>query len=173
MHLHTPFRFRRRRSLLRRRRIFLAAASLMGLARSFSAWNSVSAINSMVGQALAEDALDRALGARLVVHPQCNASVVAELELREAAMPVLLAAVLVDAIHSALENAERAFDPVRVHRAAHVFVDRVPDRFVAHHLATCLDIEPALIGRQRRLSGDVLADDPADRGLRRARHASA
>src|SRR4051812_28679136 len=72
-----------------------------------------------IGQALADHAQQRRVSASRVVNAERHAVVVAELELREVAVKVLLTAVLVDTLHAALEDAERSFNRVGVDRAAH------------------------------------------------------
>src|SRR4051794_19051219 len=82
--------------------------------RCLGALGGAGAVNPPIGQALADHAQQRCISTRRVVHAQSDAVGVAELELREVAVQVLLAAVLVDACHSALEQAERSFDGVGV-----------------------------------------------------------
>src|SRR5689334_13996249 len=65
-----------------------------------------------VGQPLPNDALQRLLGARHVIHTPRDAVAIAEIELREIAMQVLLFAVLVDALHAALEDRIEALNRV-------------------------------------------------------------
>ena len=91
--------------------------------------------------------------------------VVAELEFRKVAVQVLLSAVLVDAVHPALEDAERPLDRFGVDGAADILVGRVLDRLVAAHLRADLDVEAALVGHQSGFTSDILADDASDRLL--------
>ena len=68
---------------------------------------------------LAFDALEGGCGAILVSPAERRgAVVVAEIELREVAVQVLLSAVLTDATYAALEDQELAFNRVRVDLAA-------------------------------------------------------
>lgn len=57
-----------------------------------------------IGQPLAYRATDRAIGALAVVNPELGAVAVAEIELCQIAVQVLLGAMLVDALHAALED---------------------------------------------------------------------
>ena len=50
----------------------------------------------------------------LVVHAELGAVAVAEIELRQIAVQMLFAAMLIDALHAALEDREEAFDRVRM-----------------------------------------------------------
>ena len=57
-----------------------------------------------IGQTLTASSLDRAAGALGVVNPELDAVRIAEIELREVAVQMLFAAVLINADHAALEN---------------------------------------------------------------------
>src|SRR3954471_16617710 len=67
-------------------------------------------IRPPIRQPLALHAEKGCLGALAIVHTQRDAVVVAELELGHVAVQVLLVAVLVDALHPALEDREVALD---------------------------------------------------------------
>jgi len=67
-------------------------------------------VSLMVGQPLAFDALDRGFGAVDVADAERHAMVVTEIKFREIPMQVLLSAVLIHALHPALEDREIAFD---------------------------------------------------------------
>ena len=68
----------------------------------------------MVGEALADDALQQRVGAVAVIAAKSLTVGVAEVKFSQIAVQVLLLAVLVDALHPALEDAEIAFDGVGV-----------------------------------------------------------
>lgn len=70
-----------------------------------------------VHQALALRAFDRSNGAFNIAAAERNPVIVAEVELRQIPMQVLLAAVLIDAIHAAFEDREVAFDRIGGHVA--------------------------------------------------------
>ena len=67
-----------------------------------------------IGQSLPFDAEQRAVGALDVVDAEPNAIGVPEIKLGQIAVKMLLAAMLIDADHAALENAVIAFDGVGV-----------------------------------------------------------
>ncbi len=67
-----------------------------------------------IGKPLAFDARHSAVSALSIVHAKCNAVAVPEVELGKVAVKVLLPAMLIDALHSALEDREVAFDGVRM-----------------------------------------------------------
>ena len=73
-----------------------------------------------VSQPLANSTFERPVGPIRIVHAQLHPVVVPKVELREVAVQVLLAAVLVGALHAALEDGEVALDGVGVDDAAHV-----------------------------------------------------
>jgi len=62
-----------------------------------------------ISQTLSNDALYGAFSSLNVVYAQPNTIAIAEIELREIAMQVLLFAVLIHALHAALEDREIAF----------------------------------------------------------------
>ena len=70
--------------------------------------------NPPIGEALALDALHGVIGAHGVGVAKRGATVVAEIKLRQIAVKVGFAAVLVDAGHAALEDAEIALNRVGV-----------------------------------------------------------
>src|SRR6185437_11804989 len=73
-------------------------------------------------------------------------------------MQVLLAAMLVDALHAAFEDAVVAFNRVGVDVAvANVFVCGVLYRAVARKLLADADIMPGFVRHQMAFLGDVLA----------------
>lgn len=96
---------------------------------------------------------------RGVVHVQRRAVVVTELVLRQIAVQVLLAAVLVHALHAALEDAEVALDGVRVDIAAHVFTGLVGGEVVAREVLADAGVVAGFVGVERGFLGNVLADD--------------
>ena len=73
-----------------------------------SSWNGLSgsrfATSCLIREPLALRAFDRGLGAVHVVNSKRDPIVVAEVKFREIAVQVVLAAMLVDALHSALED---------------------------------------------------------------------
>lgn len=71
-------------------------------------------VNSPIREALAGDASQRVLVALAVFDPKRRAVVLAKIELGKVAMQMLLTAVLIDALHAALEDAEVALDRVGV-----------------------------------------------------------
>jgi len=67
----------------------------------------------------------------LILATTGRAVAVAEIKFRDIAVKVLLLAMLIDALHAALEHAVIALDRVRMHVAAHVFFLAVVDAFMA------------------------------------------
>lgn len=78
-------------------------------------------------------------------------------------MQVLLASVLIDALHAALEHGEVALDGVRVDDAAHVLLGGMSGHLVVCKRGADLRVDGGLIGAQRRFLDDVLFDDWTDR----------
>lgn len=71
-------------------------------------------------QALADDPAQRAIRPCRVIHAQLDPVAVAEIELGHVAVQVLLRAVLVNALHAALEHAVEPLNRVRVRQAPHI-----------------------------------------------------
>ena len=60
-----------------------------------------------------------------------NIYAVAEIELRNIAVKVLLAAMLINALHAAFEDAVEPLKRVGVNVASHIFASAVRDKFMA------------------------------------------
>ncbi len=72
--------------------------------------------NCLVRQTLADDSTQRPICTLFVIDTPRHAVGIAEIELRQIAVQVLLAAMLVHALHAALENAVVAFNRVGADR---------------------------------------------------------
>ena len=73
-----------------------------------------SVMRPSICEAFADNAFDRIFGALYVVNSTTNAIVIPKVEFSQVAVQVLFAAMLIDALHSALENRVVAFDRVGV-----------------------------------------------------------
>ncbi len=91
----------------------------------------------LTGAALRADRRDAcpAHAALAVVGAEAFAIIVAELELCELAVKVLLGAVLIDTLHAAFEDRERAFNGVRVNETADILTGLVLHLPVAEEVA--------------------------------------
>ena len=78
-------------------------------------------VSPPIGEALASSLSDDLGGALGIFDAQARAVVIAEIELSEIAMQMSFAAMLVHALHAALEDREEAFDGVGMDFAANVF----------------------------------------------------
>jgi hypothetical protein len=74
-----------------------------------------------IGKTLSDDSLDRPFGALHVVNTEPDVIAVPEIILGKISVQMLLAAMLVDAFHAALEDRIIAFNGVGVNLAANVF----------------------------------------------------
>lgn len=94
-------------------------------------------------------------------------------------MQMLLAAMLVDALHAALEDREIAFNRVRMDherfaarqapnvRVTNIFLVTMVDREMCAELCADLGVETGLVGHELGLTRDILANDRHDfRGAR-------
>jgi hypothetical protein len=119
-------------------------------------------VSRSIGKPLADDAKKRLIGAGLIVHAERDAVIVAEIELGEVAVQVLLRAMLVDALHPALEDRKVALNGVRMHIAANILAKGMPDGLMTGRMGRDVAVEAALIGMDVRFAGAVLRHDDID-----------
>jgi len=109
-----------------------------------------------------------------VIYAEPNAIAIAEIKLSEIAVQVLLAAMLIDALHAALEDRIVVLDGIGADDAlaliAHIFIIAVLDGIVAREPPAYVVIMARFVGHQRAFAGDVLAHDVMNL-TRAARHA--
>ena len=102
----------------------------------------------------------RAISARSASSgPLALAVVVAELELGRIAVQVALGAMLIDALHAPLEDAEIALDGVGVDLVTRIFPLAVADVIVIFEMPVKVRVLARLIGVDRSFFGDVLFQD--------------
>jgi hypothetical protein len=75
---------------------------------------------------------------------------------------MLLAAVLVDAAHAALEDRKEAFRRIGMNVIANVFANAVLDGFMRGEMFLGTSVEAAFVGMQAAFLGDVFANDLGD-----------
>ena len=123
------------------------------------------ATNCFVGQALASEAAQGDFGALDVFDPHGRTVAVAEVELSGVTRQMLLGTVLIDAAHTALEDAEVAFDGVGVDgdvRLGDVLPALVVDRLVVGDFTASLQVDGRAIGDQPGFGREVGAQNGAD-----------
>jgi len=116
-------------------------------------------VNPPIREAFAFDALEGDHGTHVVIDAEADAVVVAEIELREITVQMVLAAMLIDALHAALEDGEVAFDGVGVDIATDILISAVVDALMVCKLAAKLCLDTALIGHQAAFTADIVAND--------------
>ncbi len=119
----------------------------------------------MVSQPLADDTLKQLVGTLVIFHAERNAIVVAEVELRKVAVQVVMGAVLIDALHAALEHGEKALHGVGVELRilrADVFLPAVVYNVVPGELPAKQGVVGSLIGHEMCFARKVLEDDRGD-----------
>src|SRR5579863_9689983 len=125
-------------------------------------------VNRLVGEPLADNAFQRAVGAGHIVNAKFDPVAIAEIELGQIAVQVLFLAMLIDALHAALEDRIVAFGGVGVGvEAGHavgvaVFVAAMIDGRMVGELAANLGVMRRFVGHKVRLARDVLAHDRRD-----------
>jgi hypothetical protein len=117
-----------------------------------------------IGEPLADDTTKAPLGALYIVNAEPNAVAVSEIALCQISMQVLLAAMLVDAFHAALEHGKEALRGVGMRVTPDIFVVTVLHGFVTGELAPDLAVPNRLIGHEGRFARDIGADDGREIG---------
>src|SRR5579885_149466 len=121
-----------------------------------------SSTSRLIGEPLADHALQQAFGALGIVHAKRDAVVVAEIKLRQIAVQMIVAAMLIDALHAALEHGEEAFDGVGMHAAIgarDVLTFAVTGELVIREVIAQTPILTCLIGQHSRFRMDVCLQD--------------
>jgi hypothetical protein len=90
----------------------------------------LSVVRRSISEPFSDDAFQCAIGAGYIIDAEPNAMAVPEIELGKVTVQVLLAAMLVDAFHAALEYRIEAFNGIGVNDAAHIFLSRKVDGLV-------------------------------------------
>lgn len=110
-----------------------------------------SSISRSIGQPLTDDALKRTVGPLNIVHTKTNAVVIAEIELRKVAVKASFFAVLVIALHAALEDPKRRLRWCWCVRHREHIPGVALDGFVTLEKHLRSEIEAAFVGMQPRL----------------------
>lgn len=114
-------------------------------------------VNPPIGRALAFIAIQGDRNASGVVNTEAHVVAMAEVELRQIAMKMALAAMLIDAFHPAIEDREVAFDVGGIGIVPHIFIGVVLDALMLGELAAASGIKDSLIGQQVALATDIAA----------------
>jgi hypothetical protein len=120
------------------------------------------AISGTVCQAPTDDVLNHLVRAILVVNAQPNPVAVAEIKLCQIAMQMLLRAMLIDALHAALENAVEALNRVRnsdVRRLARILKLTMVDSLMVFLLATNFPVTVGFVRHQVAFPADIFPQD--------------
>jgi hypothetical protein len=123
---------------------------------------SLSDMSRSIGEALPDDALDCDLSTLNVIYTEPDAIAVAKIELGKIPVQVLFAAMLVDALHAALEDRIVALDGVGVNLTTNIFFAAVVHAFVAGEVGANFKILTGFVGHQRGFTGNVGADNRSD-----------
>jgi hypothetical protein len=108
----------------------------------------------LIGEAAADDTGEQRIGAVGVVEAVGGAVRVAEIELRQIPVQMLLRTELLDAAHPPLEDAEVALNRVRVDRAAAILADVVVDDAMLE-LPLEGELDGAFVGHDLGAAGTV------------------
>lgn len=115
-----------------------------------------------IGEPLADDPAQRLGSPLFVVNALCYPRIVPEIELRQVAMKMPLAAVLIDARHAALEDREEPFQGIGVGFAAHPFFFLMVHGLMIGVLAGDPTVVSGFVGHDGRLALDLVGQDGAD-----------
>ena len=122
-------------------------------------------VSPPIRQAFPADAFEQLFRAHRVIKSKLLTMVVAKVKFSGVAVQVMRTAMLVHAIHAALEDAEKAFNRVRVRIAAHVLFRAMIDALVIREVLTDLRVLSRLIRHQGRgvryVFGKLLPERPA------------
>lgn len=119
----------------------------------------------MEGQPFAFGTLHGGFGALNVADANADAVVIPEVKFSEITVKMFLGAMLINAAHTALENRKRAFNRIRMHVAAYVFLGRMLHGFMRGKERIRAVVKFAFVGMQPSLFSDILSDDAAHRIL--------
>jgi hypothetical protein len=115
-----------------------------------------------IGKPLPKDALERVVRTGGVVNAECDAVIIPEIELVQIPLQMLFPAMLIDAPHTPLEDAEEAFNGVGSHVTTGIFVFGVVHPFVlGERLAGAL-VVLGFVGMQAAFRGHVFGEYLAD-----------
>lgn len=112
-----------------------------------------------IHQALSGNALQRLVGAGGIIDAKGDAVRVAKIKFAQVAVQVLLRAVLIDALHAALENRKVAFNGIRGALATGIFHFLVVHLAVAGEFFANVLVPASSIRHQVAFAADVHADD--------------
>ena len=133
----------------------------LGLFRLFLAHSDLP-ISRLIGQTLANDAADGFDGPLEILDAEGAALIIPEIELGEVTMKVFLGAMLIDALHAALEDAEKAFDGIGVDRAASVLMAIMGHNAMLGEVPANRLVVGCFVGHQPRFAGKVLTNQRPD-----------
>jgi hypothetical protein len=117
-----------------------------------------------IGEPLSDDTPERAIGPLYVINYERNPLVVAEVELAQIPLQMLLADVMIDAIDAAFQDREISLDRVGVGVATDILFCRVIHSLMAGEALADRCIEAALVSAQIRLRRNLLFEDRLEIG---------
>jgi len=115
----------------------------------------------LIREPLAFDPFERSLSAASIVNAKGFPIVVSEIEIGKIAPQVFLGNVLINSVHAALEDAEEAFNHVRVNRPAHVLFLLVLDGAMRSEVMADARIDRVLVTHEIAIAFDVARQDAA------------
>jgi hypothetical protein len=98
----------------------------------------------------------------VIFHTVCNSIVIAKVKFGQIAVQVLFAAVLVHALHAALEDREAALDYILLRLVTKIFLGAVAHGLMARELAANMHILARLVRHDAGFAGYVFAHDRHD-----------
>ena len=117
----------------------------------------------MIHKTLALAALDCATRPLTIADAKSNAVGIAEVKLAQIRLQMLFAAMLINAFHAALEDAEKSFDGVGCRLAANIFAGTMIDSFVGGERFARLLVELRFVRIERAIQNDIFAQVLFDR----------
>jgi hypothetical protein len=112
-----------------------------------------------IGETLSNDTFDRALGALYVIYAEPDAIAIAKIEFGKVAMQMPFAAMLIDALHAALEDRIVAFNGVGMDDPTNVLANAVVDGLVHPIFFSERAVRLPIVADDESFLGNVGADD--------------
>ena len=118
----------------------------------------LSVMRRSIGEALSNNAFNCTPGALYVIYAEPNAIAIAEVKFREIAVRMLFLAMLIDALHAALEDRIVTLDDVGVDDATHPFVSRMVDGLMHPIFVAKLVVGSQFVAQHESFFRDIGAD---------------
>ncbi len=122
----------------------------------------ITSVRRLIGESFPDDPRHRKLGAENVVDITGDPVSVPKIVLGGVAMQVILGAVLISALHAALEDREESLDRFGVDMVADILACGVANGLAASGVGGCARVNLAFVDMEAVLVADIRGDDDVD-----------